>query len=155
MSEGSDFEAAVEALYRRLLAGWNAADAQGFAAAFAKDGEVVGFDGSQTSGRSAIASEMGRIFADHATGEYVGIVRGVRPLGPDAAVLRAVAGMVPAGRSDLEPKLNAVQTLVAQELVGEWHAVLYQNTPAQFHGRPHLVESLTEELRRELAGRAP
>ena len=36
----------------------------------------------------------------------------------------------------------------------EWRAVLYQNTPAQLHGRPELVESLTEELRQELRARA-
>jgi hypothetical protein len=43
--------------------------------------------------------------ADHATGTYVGKVEGIRPLGSEAAILRAVAGMVPAGRSDLEPEL--------------------------------------------------
>jgi hypothetical protein len=58
--------------------------------------------------------------------------------------------MVPAGRSDLEPTLNAVQALVAEQREGQWRVVLYQNTPAQFHGRPELVESLTEELRQAL-----
>jgi len=28
--------------------------------------------------------------------------------------------------------------------------VLFQNTPAQFHGRPELVQQLTEELRQLL-----
>jgi hypothetical protein len=32
--------------------------------------------------------------------------------------------------------------------------VLLQNTPAQFHGRPDLVEMLTEELRRVLRSTA-
>jgi uncharacterized protein (TIGR02246 family) len=117
---------------------------------FAEDGAIVGFDGSQIAGRAAIAAELGRIFADHATGAYVGKVRSVRPLGSGAALLRAVAGMVPAGRSDLEPRLNAVQTLVAERREGTWCAVLYQNTPAQLHGRPELVAELTEELRHEL-----
>jgi hypothetical protein len=48
---------------------------------------------------------------------------------------------------------RAVQTLVAERCEDEWRVVLYQNTPAQFHGRPELVESLTEELRRELQSR--
>jgi uncharacterized protein (TIGR02246 family) len=82
----------------------------------------------------------------------VGKVRSVRALGSQAALLRAVAGIVPAGRSDLEPKLNAVQTLVAERRAGAWCAVLYQNTPAQLHGRPELVAALTEELRGELRG---
>jgi uncharacterized protein (TIGR02246 family) len=138
------------ALYERLLDGWNRADAEAFAAPFAPDGRVVGFDGSETEGRAAIAEEMGRIFADHATGRYVGKVRDVRPLGSGAALLRAVAGMVPAGRSDLEPSLNVVQSLVAERRDDDWSVVLYQNTPAQLHGRPELADALTEELRREL-----
>ena len=74
-------------------------------------------------------------------------------LGSDALVLRAVVGMVPPGQSDLDPKLTAVQALVAEERDGEWHVILYQNTPAQFHGRPELAERLTEVLRQELKAR--
>jgi uncharacterized protein (TIGR02246 family) len=142
-----DRESQVRALYERLLEGWNQASADAFAAAFAEDGEVVGFDGSQIAGRAAIAAEMGRIFADHPTGRYVGKVRGIRSLAPDAAILRAVAGVVPDGRSDIEPALNSVQALVAQRGSDGWKVVLYQNTPAQFHGRPDLTTALTDELR--------
>ena len=31
-----------------------------------------------------------------------------------------------------------------------WRIALYQNTPAQFHGRPELSRALTEELRQLL-----
>jgi uncharacterized protein (TIGR02246 family) len=140
----------VSDLYRAILAGWNADDAEAFAAPFADDGRIVGFDGSEVVGRSNIAEQMGRIFADHATGSYVGIVRGVEPLGDDAALLRAVSGVVPAGDNDLNPKLNAVQSLVARRRNGAWQVVLYQNTPAQYHGQPEAAEALTEELRSEL-----
>ena len=74
-----------------------------------------------------------------------------KPLGDDAALLRAVSGVVPAGDNDLNPKLNAVQSLVARRRNGAWQVVLYQNTPAQYHGRPEAAEALTEELRSELA----
>ena len=144
----------VADLYDRVLEGWNAKNGGDFAAPFADDGEVVGFDGSRSVGRAGIAAEMARIFADHATGAYVGKVEGIRLVGSEVAVLRAVAGMVPAGRSDLEPKLNAVQRLVAERRGGEWRIVLYQNTPARFDGRPELVERMTEELREELRRRA-
>ncbi|MBA2273216.1 MAG: SgcJ/EcaC family oxidoreductase [Actinobacteria bacterium] len=97
---------------------------------------------------------MSGIFADHATGRYIGKVRSVRSLGPNAAVLRAVAGVVPAEASDLNPQLNSVQALVAEQIEGEWRVVLYHNTPAQFHGRPELAESLTDEMRQELQTRA-
>src|SRR5258708_35509196 len=84
--------AAVGALYQQLLAGWNARDADAFAAPFTEDGESIGVDGSQLSGRAEIAATLQGIFADHPTGAYVGNVRGVRLLDPHAAVLRAVAG---------------------------------------------------------------
>lgn len=142
--------AGVEALYRELLAAWNEDDAEAFAASFAQHGEVVGFDGSEMRGRAAIASELTRIFADHATGSYVGIVRSVRPLGDDAFLLRAVAGVVPAGDEDIKPELNAVQSLVASWHDGRWLIDLYHNTPAQLHGRPEAAAALTAELRGQL-----
>ncbi len=41
-------------------------------------------------------------------------------------------------------------TLVAVKSDGKWRILLFQNTPAQFHGRPELVQQMTEELRRLL-----
>jgi uncharacterized protein (TIGR02246 family) len=148
---GEDVGTEVGALYRRILAGWNADDAEAFAEPFAEDGQVVGFDGSEVAGRAHIAEQMAAIFADHATGSYVGIVREIRQLGATAALLRAVSGVVPAGQHDVNPALNAVQTLVARRDADGWRVVLYQNTPARLHGRPDLADALTEELRRELA----
>jgi uncharacterized protein (TIGR02246 family) len=147
----SSNEIEVRAHYQHLLDSWNRRSADAFAASFAEDGEVVGFDGSQMSGRDEIASTLRQIFAYHQTGTYVSKVRGVRLLSPDIALLRAVAGLVPHGRSDIEPALNALQTLVATKHDGQWRITLFQNTPAQFHGRPELVQQLTEELRQLLA----
>jgi uncharacterized protein (TIGR02246 family) len=154
MSAAEERERLVRNLYDAILKGWNGHSGKGFAAPFAEDGEVVGFDGSQHHGRAAIAREMDRIFADHETGRYVGKVRSLRAVGSNGAVLRADAGMVPAGASDIDPKLNAVQTVVAEQIAGEWRVVLYQNTPAQLHGRPELVERLTEELQEQLRNRS-
>jgi len=138
--------AAVVALYTRLLEAWNRRDAAGFAAQFADDGSTVGFDGSQLDGRAAIATELGRIFADHTPATYVARVREVRTLGAGAVLLRAVAGMVPPNASALHPERNAIQSLVAIAESGAPRIALYQNTPAQFHGRPQQVERLTAEL---------
>jgi uncharacterized protein (TIGR02246 family) len=74
----------------------------------------------------------------------------VRLLSPDVAVLRAIVGMVPPGQSDLNPAVNAHQTLVAARRDGTWRLELFQTTPAQFHGRPELVQQMTEELRQVL-----
>jgi uncharacterized protein (TIGR02246 family) len=147
---GAEDEAAIRALYARLLDGWNRRSGEAFAAAFAEDGEVVGFDGSQHTGRAGIAADLARILTDHVTPTYVGKVRQVRLVASGVALLRAVAGLVPPGGSDLAPQLNAVQTLVAARHAGGWRVVLFQNTPAQFHGRPELAQALTDELREVL-----
>jgi uncharacterized protein (TIGR02246 family) len=131
---------------------WNQRDATGYAATFVKDGNVVGFDGSQVDGRSAIEAHLRAIFTDHQPATYVWKIREVRFLDPDVAILRAVVGMIPPGKSELNPAANAVQSLVAMNREEVWQIELFQNTPAQFHGRPEEVESLTEELRHLLLG---
>src|SRR6185312_1224023 len=104
-------EQAVRDLYQTLLSCWNARDASGMAALFADNGHVIGFDGSQMDGPAAIAAVLGQIFTDHLTAAYVTKVREVRSLGADAALLRAVVGMVPPGKADLDPAVNAIQSL--------------------------------------------
>src|SRR4051812_13503935 len=140
----------VGALYQQVLGSWNGRDAAAYAALFAEDASVVGFDGSQMNGRTEIATEIGRIFADHPTSRYVGKVREVRLLTPDVAIVRAVVGMVPPGQTELNPNVNAIQSLVAIRHSGQWQIALFQNTPAQFHGRPELAQQLTDELRQLL-----
>jgi len=141
-------EREVRELYQRLLDAWNNRNPAEMAALFEEDGNVVGFDGSQVIGRPAIASEMAQIFANHQTPPYVAKTREVRLLTPEVSILRAVAGMIPPGKSDIDPALNAVQSLVAMKgSENEWRIALFQTTPAQFHGRPELVQQLTDELR--------
>lgn len=139
--------AAIVVLYEQLLASWNARDAGAYAALFAKDGNIVGFDGSQVDGPAAIAAHLGQIFADHPTPTYVAKVREVRGLGQDVALLRAASGLLPRGQADLNPAANAIQSMLAVRRDGVWRIALFQNTPAQFHGRPELAERLTAELR--------
>jgi hypothetical protein len=67
-------------------------------------------------------------------------------------LLRAVAGMIPPGQDKINPAANAIQSLIAVNSGMGWSISLYQNTPAQFHGRPALVEQLTKELE-EAAGK--
>ncbi|MER3424166.1 MAG: DUF4440 domain-containing protein [Nitrospiraceae bacterium] len=143
-------EREVCALYQELLSCWNKRNAADFAALFENDGHAVGFDGSSHNGRAEIESDLSRIFADHPTAAYVGKVRSVRFLTAEVAVLRAVAGMVPPGKTDLNPAVNAIQTMIAVKQDRRWRIALFQNTPAAFHGRPELSEKLTEELRQVL-----
>jgi uncharacterized protein (TIGR02246 family) len=145
----SSNEIEVRTLYQQLLDSWNRRNADAFAASFAEDGHVIGFDGSQMSGQAEIASTLRQIFADHLTGTYVSKVREVRLLSPGVALLRAVVGMVPHAQSDIVPALNAIQTLIATKHDDQWRITFFQNTPAQFHGRPELVQQLTDELRQQ------
>jgi uncharacterized protein (TIGR02246 family) len=143
-------EKEVSLLYQELLKRWNKRRASEMTDLFTEDGNLVGFDGSQINGRSEARSVLSQIFANHQTAAYLGIVKEVRLLSPDVAILRAVAGMVPPGESDINPEVNAVQTLVAVKQQNNWIIALFQNTPAAFHGRPELSERLTEELRQAL-----
>lgn len=136
----------VRTLYDNLITAWNDHDGRAMAATFAEDGVIIGFDGSVSSGSQAIGSEMANIFADHETGRYAVKVTSVRELGQHAVILRAIAGLVPPGRTAINPETNSHQSVVAEMQHGQWRIVLFQNTPAQFHGRPSLVEEMTREL---------
>lgn len=140
----------VRAIYQQLIDAWNNRNARGMAQLFAEDGESIGFDGSQSIGSDEIYSHLHPIFESHPTAPYVSKVKHVRFLGSDAAVLRAIAGMVPIGQSEINPKLNTHHTIVVVKKEGNWRIQLFQNTPAQFHGRPELVEQMTEELKQQL-----
>jgi uncharacterized protein (TIGR02246 family) len=140
----------VSSLYQKILDSWNKHSATDFAALFFEDGNVVGFDGSQMNGRAEIESTLQQIFNDHETAPYVGKIKEVRFMTPTAAVLRAIGGVIPLGTSDINPALNTIQTVIAAKEDDTWRIALYQNTPAQFHGRPDLVEQLSEELRKLL-----
>ncbi|HEY4306303.1 MAG TPA: SgcJ/EcaC family oxidoreductase [Gemmatimonadaceae bacterium] len=135
-------------IYASLLEAWNSQDAVGFAALFADDADVTGFDGSQMSGRAQIEIELSAIFANHRTASYVAKVREVRSLAPTAILLRAIVGMIPPGASAVKADINAIQSVVfvRDEASTDLRIAHFQNTPAAFHGRPELVETMTREL---------
>ncbi|SHF91228.1 conserved hypothetical protein [Fodinibius roseus] len=138
----------IRKLYKELLDSWNEQDAAKYGSCFTDSGCVIGFDGSQMNNRNEIETEIGRIFADHQTADYVSKIQEVKCLSRDTALLRGIAGMIPPGATDINPDANAIQSLIASRNsdTGQWHIVLFQNTPAQFHGRPELAEALTQEL---------
>lgn len=140
----------VTAVYHRLIQAWNDRNARGMADLFLEDGESIGFDGSMSIGREEVYAHLSPIFEHHPTARFVSIVKYVRHLSSDAAMLRAIAGMVPPGQTELNPKVNTHHTLIVMKVENAWRIQLFQNTPAQFHGRPELVERMTEELRQAL-----
>jgi uncharacterized protein (TIGR02246 family) len=142
----------VARLYERLIDAWNGRDAAGMAALYAPKGSQVGFDGSIANGPGEIEALLKPIFADHPTARFVTRIRETRAIGPDTAMLRAVAGMIPPGGTDIMPERNAIQTLVAsRDDGGDWRIEMFHNTPAAFDGRPEEAEKLSAELRAAMA----
>ena len=143
-------EKAVRLVYQHLLQAWNNMNAKEYAGLFGKEANLVGFDGSLANGREEILAHLTGVFENHKTGKYVSLVREVRFLDSGIAILRAAAGLVSAGQKDINPAINAIQTAVLEKQGDKYRIVLFQNTPAAFHGRPEEVEKLTAELRKEL-----
>ena len=140
-------EELVNSLYHRLLEYWNKRNASGFADLFSEDGYTIGFDGSEAKGKQVIQQHLSAIFAHHPTAKYVSLVRKIYPIEPSVWVVRADVGMIQPGQQEINPALNAIQTLVVAKTNNEFKIALLQNTPAAFHGRPEAIEKLTNELR--------
>jgi len=149
-SSSSGWERATRDLYARLIEAWDKRNARDFALAFASDGGLVGFDGTQVNGQLEVGAHLTEVFTHHQTPRYVSIVRDVRLIANDVTLLRANTGLVPSGKDDIEPGLNAVQTMIAVQKGGTWRIAFFQNTPAAFHQRQDLAKQLTEELRAKL-----
>jgi uncharacterized protein (TIGR02246 family) len=141
-------------LYRQLLEAWDRRNARDFALLFAPDGNIVGFDGTQVFGQTEVGAHLSEILSHHQTARYVSIVREVRSLTEGATILSAVAGMVPPDKDDINPNVNAVQTVVAVRTSKGWKIALFQNTPAALNGRPDAAKKLTKELRAALRKQA-
>ena len=142
-----DITLEVQAVYQQLIEAWNRRSASGMAELFDEDGESIGFDGSQSIGAEEIFMHLNPIFEDHPTARFVSKVKSVQALSSDIVLLRAIAGMVPPQQSDINPNVNTLHTLLVVRIDEKWRIKLFQNTPAQFHGRPELVKQMTEELR--------
>jgi uncharacterized protein (TIGR02246 family) len=149
-TSGSDWDRGTRELYARLIEAWDKRNARDFALVFAPEGCLVGFDGSQVDGQPEIGAHLTEIFSHHQTPSYVTIVREVRSITPDVTLLRANTGLVPPGKEDIDPEINAVQSMIAVQKAGAWRVALFQNTPAAFHDRPDLAKQLCEELRARL-----
>lgn len=146
-TSSSDWDRATRELYARVLEAWDKRNARDFALLFASEGNLVGFDGTQINGQLGVGAHLTEIFTHHQTPHYVSIVRGVHLLANDVSLLSANTGLVPPGKDDIDPALNAIQSMVAVQKGGNWKVALLQNTPAAFHERPDLAKKLTEELR--------
>ena len=139
-------DTAIRSLYRTLIDNWNNMDASGYANLFTDDANLVGFDGSQANGKKNIQQHLADVFKQHKVATYITIIREIRFLTPDVALLRSVVGMIPPGKTDINPETNAIQTLIAQREGDVFKIAVFQNTPAAWHWHPEQKEALTKEL---------
>lgn len=129
MSVPSGDESQIRALYVQLMNGWNAGDGAAFAAAFADDGELVGFDGTHHRGRDEIARSHQVLFDKWLKGtRLIGSVESVRFVSADVAVVRAHGGTILGGKSQPAPERASIQTLVATRAAGTWRLAAFHNT---------------------------
>src|SRR5918995_5256486 len=146
----ADDEAKIRSLYFQMIDGWNKGSGDAFAAPFAEDGDLVGFDGTHLKGRKEIASFHQQLFDRFLKGSrLVGKIKSVRFLTPDVAIMHVVGGTIMDGQTDIEPERNSIHTLVVMKGNDDkWHIAAFQNTRAQYIGRPDMSQALTEELRK-------
>jgi hypothetical protein len=65
--------------------------------------------------------------------------------------MHVIGGTIMDGQTDIDPERNSIQTLVIiKDSDGKWRLAAFQNTRAQYIGRPNMSQALTEELRKEL-----
>lgn len=129
-------ETAVRAVYQWLMDGWNAGSGEAFAAPFAEDGDLIGFDGTHLKGRQKIAPFHQRLFETHLKGtRLVGRVKSVRFVSAGVALVHAVGGTVMRGRSAPSPGRASIQTIVAVKQGDEWRIAAFQNTRVRPMGR--------------------
>ena len=129
-------ETAVGALYQELMHAWNEGSSEAYAAAFAEDGDLIGFDGTHFKGRQEIAPFHQRLFETYLKGtRLVGEVTSVRFLSPDVAVMHALGGTVMRGKSQPAPERDSIQTLIAIKRGGQWRLAAFQNMSVRPMGR--------------------
>jgi uncharacterized protein (TIGR02246 family) len=149
-TERSRDEAAVRDVYQQFMEAWNQGSGAALAEVFTRDGDLVGFDGTQLTGRREIAEFHQRLFDRWLKGSrLVGKVTDVRFLGPDVALMHAVGGTVLRGRRSPAPERDSIQTLVAtRDDDGGWRLAAFQNTRLRRmgSGRAFLVMTLSDWL---------
>src|SRR5688500_7169171 len=122
-------DTAVRTLFQRLLDTWGRGDGPGYGALSTDEADYVGFDGSRTVGRQAIAESHQRLFDTWLKGtRLTGRIQGVRFLCPDVALVHATGGTIFPGEAAPRPSRDSIQTLVAVRCDGEWRFTAFHNT---------------------------
>ncbi len=122
-------KAAIAALTQKVVAAWAYHDADTFASVFTDDGTMI-LAGVYCEGRDQVRDHMAAAFEGQYKGTQVtGTPISIRSLGPDAAILLSLGGVLAPG----ETEVSAGSAIRASWLVvrhdGQWRLAAYQNTP--------------------------
>jgi uncharacterized protein (TIGR02246 family) len=131
--------AAIHALLRRVVDGWNRGDAEAMAAVFDIDADYIVINGIQLKGRQQIASVHQQLFDTFLKGTHLGgggqeeggPGNTVRFLTPDVALVHSRGGVQKSGQAEASPEQNSIQTFVVVKRNGEWSVAAFQNTRIQ------------------------
>jgi uncharacterized protein (TIGR02246 family) len=119
----------LHALYQGVMDGWSRGSGADFAAGWADEAQLIGFDGTHLRGRAEIEWFHEPLFQTHLKGtRLVGEVTQVEFPAPDVAVLHARGGTIMPGDALPTPERDSLQTLVAVRRDGEWQLLAFQNT---------------------------
>jgi uncharacterized protein (TIGR02246 family) len=128
-TQDSNSEIAIHQCYEQLMDGWNIGSAEAFAATFAEDGHLVGFDGTHLEGRQAITEFQRPLFEKWLKGtRLVGEVTNIQFLTADLAVVHAIGGTIMRGQTKPDPARDSIQTLIMIQREGSWQVLAFQNT---------------------------
>jgi uncharacterized protein (TIGR02246 family) len=111
----------IRANIGRFVKAYNAGDAKGVAALFARDGRTVDKDGDEAKGRDAIAQTFAQLFADMPQQRIEVFVDSIKFLGPDLALEVGTTKETP---EPTEPPEYDRYTVLHVKRDGKWQMAL-------------------------------
>ena len=123
-------EEQVISLYAKWTNAWNSREASSMAELLTSDASFITFDGSLLTGPYEVKERFTEVFASYPTAESITIVKEVRFLSPDVALLRADTGMVAREGVTVNSRVNAIQVATMVRKNARWQIAHLQNTPA-------------------------
>ena len=140
----------IQTLYQQKINGWNSGNGDKFAEPYTDDSDYIGFDGTHLKGRKEISLFHQMLFDKFLRGSrLIGKIKNIRFPTSDVAIIVAIGGTIEAGQVDINPNRNSIHTIVAVKQNNKWAFSSFQNTRAQYIGRPEMIEAFTRELAQE------
>jgi uncharacterized protein (TIGR02246 family) len=122
--------AEVQLVPGRIVAAWQAHDAEAFAAAFTEDGSMILPGGVYLTGRPAIRDFMAEGFVGRYRGTRVtGTPLAYKPLADDVVLLLTEGGVLAEGESKVSAAEAIRASWLLRRVAGHWLITAYQNTP--------------------------